>query len=112
MSVRRRIAVLTSATGALVLLAAGPASALHCEQVSNNPDAGQAAEKTATGKGGGRSWNSGATGGFTGDTFARNLLVNAGCGGSEGTDLEDGCLAGVVNPGHLYQEWGIAGNGG
>lgn len=111
MRILRRFAVVSAVAGTVIVLGAGPAFAFHCQQVSKNPDAGQVAEKTPTGQGGGRSWNSGATGGFDGDTFARNFLVNAGCGGSGGTDLEDGCLAGVVNPGELYKEFGIAGNG-
>ena len=79
--------------GCALLLAASPASALHCEQVSKNPDAGQAAEKDSSTPGAGRSWNSGGTGGFVGNTFARNLLVNGGCGGANGVYIEDGCLA-------------------
>jgi len=106
-----RLAVGTAAAGVVIILGATPALALHCEQVSKNPDAAQAEAKTSNAQGGGRSWNSGATGAFDGGTFGRNLLVNAGCGGDGGTQLEDGCLAGELNPGHLYQEFGIAGNG-
>lgn len=105
----RRAAITGVSAGCALLLAASPASALHCEQVSKNPGAGQAAEKESSTQGGGRSWNSGATGGFVGDTFARNLLVNGGCGGANGVYIEGVCLAGVVNPAELYKDFGIAG---
>ena len=112
-----RTAAVAVGTTAVLALSVSPAAALHCSQVSKNPDAAEAAPKASNAQEAGRSWNSGFTGAYLEDDgvvmFGRNLLVNASCGTNDhGVLLNDeGCFAGELNPGALYQEFGIAGGG-